>query len=144
MQWKFSRPPGGVQTTTGLNVAIRYGQQLIQATSRRCMIGIKQALDPTKKTAAPLKSATGELIPDRAKHWDGTLGAAILRVILQRDCGNRRSTERHQVPSCVAGAWQWSSPWRIKQGSWFPWLWQSTWKWKYPCRSPEVLQRKHY
>ena len=31
------------------------------------MIGIKQASCPTKKTAALLKSATGELIPDRAK-----------------------------------------------------------------------------
>ena len=34
------------------------------------MIGIKQALDPTKKTDAPLKSATGELIPDRAKQME--------------------------------------------------------------------------
>ena len=34
------------------------------------MIGIKQALGPTKKTVDPLKSATGELIPDRAKQME--------------------------------------------------------------------------
>ena len=34
------------------------------------MIGIKKALGPTKKTAAPLKSATGEFIPDRAKQME--------------------------------------------------------------------------
>ena len=34
------------------------------------MIGIKQALDPTKKTDAPLKSASGELIPDQAKQME--------------------------------------------------------------------------
>jgi len=32
--------------------------------------GIKQALDPTKKKTAPLKSTTGELMQDRAKQME--------------------------------------------------------------------------
>ena len=58
----------------------------------------------------------------------GTLGAALLRVIPQGECSNRRSPKRNQVPSRVGGAWQWSSPWRVKQGSRLSFLWKSTWK----------------
>ena len=77
----------------GLNFAIRYCQQLIQATSRRCMIGIKQALDPTKKTAAPLKSVH----PGSSAPLD--LSARTWRALCSL-------TVQHQTPSIFEVKWR--------------------------------------
>ena len=92
---------------------------------------------PIKKKTAPLKSATGELIQNRARQMERWVQH------YSEEEGALDAIKCHQVPSCAGGAWQWSKPWIVK-GSRLPWSWQSSWKWQHPCRSPEVLKRKHH
>lgn len=47
--------------------------------------------DSIKQASGPTKKSTGEIIQDhpRSGDADGTLGAALFRVILQRECSNK-------------------------------------------------------
>ena len=119
---KSNRPQGDMKKTTGFNSALRYGQSLIQATLGGCMMVSKS---PYKEENCPSEVHHRWAHP-RPGEADGMLGAALLWAILQRERNNRRSTEHHQVPSSVGGAWQWCNPWRVKPGSRLPCLWQST------------------
>ena len=63
---------------------------------------------PIKKKTAPLKSATGELIQNRARQMERWVQH------YSEEEGALDAIKCHQVPSCAGGAWQWSKPWIVK------------------------------
>ena len=56
--------------TSGFSSAPRFRLQLTPANLKVMFDGIKQALGPTQKKTAPLKSATGEVIQDREQQME--------------------------------------------------------------------------
>ena len=67
---KSSSVPGNAPMTIGFNSAPGFRSQLTPATYKSMYDGIKQALGPTQKKTAPLKSATGKVIQDREQEME--------------------------------------------------------------------------